>query len=72
MKTKQYIVLQVEKTECLSNGCLGKKSLSPWWNGEMLERGYRLVINIKYCFTHNHDIHKYPIYTYYSMFAHYQ
>lgn len=46
MKTKQYILFQVEKTECFCNGCFGKKSLSPQWNGEMLERDYWLVIGI--------------------------
>lgn len=44
-KTKLYILLQVEKTECFCNGCLGKKSLIPQWNGEMLERDYWLVVS---------------------------
>jgi len=58
MKTKLYVVLQVKKTKLLCNGCLGKQSLSPQWNGEILEKSYWLVINLKYSFVHNYDVHK--------------
>lgn len=51
MKTKQYILLQVEKTECFCNGCLGKKSLIPQWNGGILERHWLVISTVLHMIT---------------------